>query len=130
MIGVFVAATLLAVSIRQYSSDMTADLRRDSSTSLCMTIKLRHDDSSEIGTILECPGLTFGRLTYGRIKHHNCHILLISSVCRSASYIAYRLDSTADCYHLLEQLALLLMSTGCINDDYIETLWSISFALH
>lgn len=71
-----------------------------------MPIQLRHNDRSKVGAFLERPALTLCRLTYGRVKHHNGHVWF---------------DGRRDRHHLLEQLRLLLVTSGRVDDDHIET---------
>ena len=81
--GVFVAATLRCQPVltppleKQWES--TADSRRDSTTTFRMPIQLRNDNSPKVCRILERPTLSFCRLTYRRVEHHDGHVLVMSA---------------------------------------------------
>jgi hypothetical protein len=89
MIGVLVAATLkrtervsarvrvrkeLSLS-RKEESKHERYVRRDSSSSLCVTIKLGDDDGSEAGGLFERSRLSLGGLTDGGVEDHDRQVL-------------------------------------------------------
>lgn len=89
-----------------------------------MSVHLRDDDGTEVGTILKCTSLRLSslawryqserlivklrtQLTDAGIENHNRHV---------------RLDSLTDLNHLLEELGFLLVPSGRVHDNNIESL--------
>jgi hypothetical protein len=142
IIGVFVAATLTAPfqSIspcpeRCTSNQKAGDPRRDSTTSLRVTVHLCDDDGTKPGRLLESLALSFCSLTCTQTQSlfSPCSATMIrpkqpciesglglTDACIQNHDRKVRFHLGIDLLHLLEQLALLPMSTGCVDNNDFE----------
>lgn len=81
------------------------NLRRNRTSALRMSIHFRHNDCPKVSTFLKGLTLSLCSLPNARIQHEYRHI---------------RLHCLTDLDHLLEELALLFMSSTRIDNDDFE----------